>query len=71
MRARAHAGGCPYAKGATGNVATEHVLALMARVGMHTGVDAAAVEAAGHFICDHLQRPRVSAHGHDTHTPAE
>ncbi|MDI3256133.1 MAG: hydroxymethylglutaryl-CoA lyase [Kyrpidia sp.] len=50
-------GGCPYAPGATGNVATEDVLYLMRGCGIETGVSIeAAVEAAG-FIEDHLGRP--------------
>lgn len=43
-------GGCPYAKGATGNVATEDVLYLMQGLGIDTGVDLAQVVAAGDFI---------------------
>lgn len=39
-------GGCPYAPGAKGNVATEAVLALMERLGHETGVDPAALEKA-------------------------
>lgn len=40
-------GGCPYAPGAQGNVATEAVLTHLAAMGFETGVDAAAVAAAG------------------------
>lgn len=40
-------GGCPYAPGATGNVATEDVLEMLARLGFATGVDLASVRAAG------------------------
>lgn len=43
-------GGCPFAPGATGNVATEAVLAMLAAAGYETGVDAAAVADAGGFI---------------------
>jgi hydroxymethylglutaryl-CoA lyase len=43
-------GGCPYAKGATGNVATEDVLYLMHGLGIDTGIDLAQVVAAGDFI---------------------
>jgi hydroxymethylglutaryl-CoA lyase len=43
-------GGCPYAKGATGNVATEDVLYLMHGMGIETGINLEAVAAAGHFI---------------------
>lgn len=40
-------GGCPFAPGATGNVATEAVLAMLAARGFETGVDRDAVRAAG------------------------
>jgi hydroxymethylglutaryl-CoA lyase len=43
-------GGCPFAPGATGNVATEAVLAMLAAQGYETGVDLAAVAAAGRTI---------------------
>ena len=43
-------GGCPYAPGATGNVATEAVLELLASRGYETGVDLAQVRAAGSAI---------------------
>ena len=43
-------GGCPYAKGATGNVATEDVLYLLQGLGIETGVDLGLVIAAGNFI---------------------
>ena len=44
-------GGCPYAKGATGNVATEDVLYLLNGLGIHTGIDLDALIAAGQRIC--------------------
>ncbi|MDH5234857.1 MAG: hydroxymethylglutaryl-CoA lyase [Gemmatimonadota bacterium] len=43
-------GGCPFAPGATGNVATESVLALLATRGFETGIDAKAVEGIGRWI---------------------
>jgi hydroxymethylglutaryl-CoA lyase len=43
-------GGCPYAKGATGNVATEDVLYMLNGMGIVTGVDLVKVAAAGRFI---------------------
>lgn len=43
-------GGCPYAKGATGNVATEDVLYMLNGMGIATGVDLPKVAAAGRFI---------------------
>ncbi len=53
-------GGCPYAKGATGNVASEDVLYLLDGLGIATGVDMARLRRAGHFISDFLKRPPVS-----------
>jgi hydroxymethylglutaryl-CoA lyase len=49
-------GGCPYAAGASGNVATEDLVYLLHGLGIETGVDLAALVAAGHFICGHLGR---------------
>ena len=56
-------GGCPYAKGATGNVSTEDVLFLMQGLGIHTGIDLNAVVDAGQFISHHLGRKAVSRAG--------
>lgn len=53
-------GGCPYAQGATGNVATEDVLYMLNGLGIHTGVDLDALIDAGAFICTALQRPTGS-----------
>ena len=53
-------GGCPYAKGATGNVATEDVLFMLEGLGIETGVDMAKLVEAGRFICDFLGRPTGS-----------
>ena len=44
-------GGCPYAKGATGNVATEDVLYMLNGLGVETGIDMDKLIAAGDFIC--------------------
>jgi isopropylmalate/homocitrate/citramalate synthase len=49
-------GGCPYAKGATGNVATEDVVYLMNGLGIETGVDLEKLAQAGEFICGALDR---------------
>ena len=49
-------GGCPYAKGATGNVATEDVVYLLRGMGIDTGIDLDALIDAGKFISDFLQR---------------
>ena len=47
-------GGCPYAKGATGNVATEDVVYMCEGLGVSTGVDLDALVDVGAFICDEL-----------------
>jgi hydroxymethylglutaryl-CoA lyase len=56
-------GGCPYAKGATGNVSTEDVLYLMNGLGIETGIDLDAVVDAGQFISAHLGRKAASRVG--------
>jgi len=53
-------GGCPYAKGATGNVASEDVVYLLDGMGIETGVDLTKLRTAGQFISDHLGRPSGS-----------
>ena len=53
-------GGCPYAKGASGNVATEDVLYLLNGLGIETGVDLEKLIHVGRFICEHLNQPPVS-----------
>jgi len=53
-------GGCPYAKGATGNVATEDVVYLLHGLGIETGVDLDALIDTGDFICSVLRRPSNS-----------
>jgi hydroxymethylglutaryl-CoA lyase len=53
-------GGCPYAKGATGNVATEDVLFMLNGLGIETGIDMDKLMAAGDFICRHLGKPTNS-----------
>lgn len=49
-------GGCPYAKGATGNVATEDVVYMLNGLGVTTNVDLRKVMLAGDFISKHLGR---------------
>jgi hydroxymethylglutaryl-CoA lyase len=49
-------GGCPYAKGATGNVATEDVVYLLHGMGIETGIDLDKLIDAGQFISDFLGR---------------
>jgi hydroxymethylglutaryl-CoA lyase len=53
-------GGCPYAKGATGNVASEDVLYLLDGLGIETGVDMTRLRIAGRYILEFLHRPPVS-----------
>lgn len=49
-------GGCPYAKGATGNVATEDVVYMLHGMGIETGIDLDKLMQAGVFISDFLGR---------------
>ena len=53
-------GGCPYAKGASGNVASEDVVYLMDGLGIRTGIDLGRLAAAGRFISDALGRAPAS-----------
>ena len=53
-------GGCPYAKGATGNVATEDVLYLLQGLGIDTGIDLDRLVDAGAYISEQLGRPSGS-----------
>ncbi|KAK4737872.1 hypothetical protein R3W88_001569 [Solanum pinnatisectum] len=53
-------GGCPYAKGASGNVATEDVVYMLNGLGVKTNVDLRKLLLAGDFICKHLGRPSGS-----------
>ncbi|HJV96489.1 MAG TPA: hydroxymethylglutaryl-CoA lyase, partial [Albitalea sp.] len=56
-------GGCPYAKGATGNVATEDVLFMLNGLGIETGVDIERLIDAAAFISGVLGRKPVSRSG--------
>ena len=53
-------GGCPYAKGAAGNVATEDLLYMLNGLGIDTGVDLDKLVDAGNFIAGFLGRPSGS-----------
>lgn len=53
-------GGCPYAKGASGNVATEDVVYMLNGLGIETGIDFNKLLDAGWFISDKLGRAPVS-----------
>ncbi len=56
-------GGCPYAKGATGNVATEDVVYMLRGLGIETGIDLPALLEAGAFISAALGRTPASRLG--------
>ena len=56
-------GGCPYAKGATGNVATEDLLYMLNGLNIDTGIDMNKLLDAAQFICGHLGRATVSRAG--------
>lgn len=56
-------GGCPYAKGATGNVATEDVVYMLNGMGIETGIDIDSLIDAAEFICSVLGRPTNSRAG--------
>jgi isopropylmalate/homocitrate/citramalate synthase len=53
-------GGCPYAKGATGNVASEDVVYMLDGLGIDTGIDLHKLFRAGQFICRELGREPAS-----------
>lgn len=53
-------GGCPYAQGASGNVATEEVVYMLNGMGIETGVDLEKLVATGQFISNELKRAPVS-----------
>ena len=56
-------GGCPYAKGASGNVATEDVVYMLNGMGIETGIDIDKLLDAAEFICRVLDRPTNSKVG--------
>jgi len=56
-------GGCPYARGATGNVASEDLLYMLDGLGIETGVDLERLVAAGRYICWVLQKTTNSKVG--------
>lgn len=56
-------GGCPYACGATGNVASEDVVYLLAGLGIESGVDLAQLAAIGDWISNVLNRPNGAKAG--------
>jgi hydroxymethylglutaryl-CoA lyase len=56
-------GGCPYAPGASGNVATEDVVYLLDGLGIRSGIDLGALAQVGEFICAALGRDNGSRAG--------
>lgn len=56
-------GGCPYANGASGNVATEDVVYMLQGLGLDTGIDLAELADIGNWISNQLQRPNNSKAG--------
>lgn len=57
-------GGCPYAKGASGNVASEDVLYMLNGLGIETGVDLDELLTVGEFICKKLEKASHSKVAH-------
>ena len=55
------AGGCPFAPGATGNLATEDLVWVLEREGVSTGVDVDAVVRVAHWLEEQLERPLPGA----------
>lgn len=53
-------GGCPYASGASGNVATDDVVYMLHGMGLHTGIDLDRLIDTSHWICSQLGRPNHS-----------
>lgn len=56
-------GGCPYANGASGNVASEDVVYMLHGLGLNTGIDLQALVTTGDWISKQLQRPNNSKAG--------
>ncbi len=56
-------GGCPYARGASGNVATEDVVYMLEGLGLETGIDLQALATTGDWISKQLHRPNNSRAG--------
>lgn len=61
-------GGCPYAKGASGNVATEDLVFMLNGAGMQTGIDLNKLIQTGHEICSVLNRQNQSKVAKAMHT---
>ena len=63
-------GGCPYAKGASGNVSTEDVVYMLHGMGIQTGTNLEKLVEAGKFISSHLNRDTMSRVGRATQAKA-
>ena len=63
-------GGCPYARGASGNVSTEDVVYMCEGAGIHTGVDMERLLEAGRYISSSLGRDTNSKVAQATQKPA-
>jgi len=63
-------GGCPYAKGASGNVSTEDVVYMLHGMGIQTGTNLDKLVEAGRFISSHLNRDTMSRVGRATQAKA-
>ena len=59
----AGSGGCPYAVGASGNLASEDLVYLLHGLGMHTGIDLPALAATGQWLSAQLGQPNRSRTG--------
>ena len=53
-------GGCPYARGASGNVASEDVVFMLQGLGIECGIDLERLAETGRWICEMLDRPVMS-----------
>ncbi len=52
-------GGCPFAPAATGNIATEDVVYMLDRMGLHTGIDLQALIDTANWLGERLERPAI------------
>lgn len=56
-------GGCPYAKGASGNVATEDLVYMLHGMGLSTGIDLEELVKVGNFVSEAIKKPTASKAG--------
>lgn len=62
-------GGCPYAKGASGNVATEDVVYMLDGLGIENGINLEKLAEAGLYICNEIGKPPASKVANALNTP--